>query len=147
MARARRPEGITEDEDGQSTNGTSSIEPNILASVGECRCTPTSSSGRVKRWSMSGTSSTSSPPQDLRENADYYQLLAYATALGLPEGLLIYCQADGTVPDGEITVRNTHTSLRTRALDLSGTPAEAEAAVEALAGLLLQRALVSESAA
>lgn len=72
----------------------------------------------------------------LGRNPDYYQLLAYATALGLPEGLLIYCQHDGTVPDREIVVRNAGTSLHTHALDLSGSPAEAEAAVARLADLL-----------
>ncbi len=53
----------------------------------------------------------------LARNTDYYQLLAYATALGLSEGLLIYCQADGSLPDREISVRHVGTSLRTRALD------------------------------
>jgi hypothetical protein len=28
-------------------------------------------------------------------STDYYRLLAYATALDLPEGVLIYCQTDG----------------------------------------------------
>lgn len=83
----------------------------------------------------------------LGRNADYYQLLAYATALGMPEGLLIYCQADGTVPDREITVRNAGTSLRTHALDLSGTPAEAEAAVEGLAELLWERTMARSAVA
>lgn len=79
----------------------------------------------------------------LARNADYYQLLAYATALGLSEGLLIYCQADGSVPDREITVRHVGTSLRTHALDLSGTPAEAENAVKGLADQLRERTMVA----
>jgi len=33
--------------------------------------------------------------------ADYYRLLAYTTALELPEGLLIYCQNDGGTPPGK----------------------------------------------
>ena len=34
-------------------------------------------------------------------NADLYQLLAYTTALDLPEGMLIYC-LDADEPDSEI---------------------------------------------
>lgn len=34
----------------------------------------------------------------IARNSDYYQLLAYATALRLPRGILIYCQADGAKP-------------------------------------------------
>ncbi len=82
----------------------------------------------------------------LARNTDYYQLLAYATALGLSEGLLIYCQADGSVPDREISVRHVGTSLRTHALDLSGTPTEAEGAVRVLANLILERAMVRREA-
>jgi len=81
----------------------------------------------------------------LARNADYYQILAYATALGLPEGLLIYCQADGSVPDREVTVRHVGTTLRTHALDLSGTPAQAEEAVRGLGDLLMERALLTPS--
>ncbi len=82
----------------------------------------------------------------LARNTDYYQLLAYATALGLSEGLLIYCQADGSLPDREISVRHVGTSLRTHALDLSGTPTEAEGAVRVLANLILERAMVRREA-
>jgi len=81
----------------------------------------------------------------LARNADYYQILAYATALGLSEGLLIYCQADGSVPDREITVRHAGTSLRTHALDLSGTPSQAEESVRRLGDLLIDRALLTPS--
>jgi len=31
--------------------------------------------------------------------------MAYATALELAEGVLIYCQAEGSVPDAEIVAR------------------------------------------
>ena len=54
-------------------------------------------------------------------SADYYQLLAYTTALNLPEGVLIYCQADGGEPAGEVTVRHAGKKLHVRALDLSGS--------------------------
>src|SRR3546814_5282935 len=72
----------------------------------------------------------------MARNADYYQLLAYATALDQQEGLLVYCQADGTVPDREVVVRHTTTSLRTHALDLSGSSAEIEASFGALSHLI-----------
>ncbi|MYJ35657.1 MAG: hypothetical protein F4071_06935 [Acidimicrobiaceae bacterium] len=84
-------------------------------------------------------------------NADYYQLLAYTTALDLPEGVLIYCldanraddsdsdgasvttsrpassmPAEGTPDDSlpglrSIRVRNVGKVLHTYALDMSGT--------------------------
>ena len=66
-------------------------------------------------------------------SADYYQLLAYTTALDLPEGVLIYCQADGGRPAREVTVRHAGKKLHVRALDLSGSPAEVGAGIERLA--------------
>jgi 5-methylcytosine-specific restriction enzyme subunit McrC len=69
----------------------------------------------------------------LARNPDYYQLLAYATALGLPEGVLIYCQAEGGAPEREVVVREASVRLRTHNLSLSGSMADAEAAVVALA--------------
>ncbi len=52
-------------------------------------------------------------------NADLYQLLAYATALDLPGGLLIYAQ--GEREPGAYTVRHSGKRLEVAALDLSGT--------------------------
>ncbi len=83
----------------------------------------------------------------LARNADYYQLLAYATALDLPEGLLIYCQSDGAVPDRAVTVRHVSTVLRTHAVTLSGTPAQAEDSVRKLAEALAGLALAGASSA
>ena len=51
-------------------------------------------------------------------NADLYQLLAYAAALGLPGGMLIY--AKGEADAGEYAVRRVNKRLRVAALDLSG---------------------------
>ena len=52
-------------------------------------------------------------------NADLYQLLAYATALDLPGGLLIYAEGE---PEPAIhTVRHAGKRLEVAALDLSGT--------------------------
>ena len=52
-------------------------------------------------------------------NADLYQLLAYATALDLPGGLLIY--AEGEQEAVTHTVRHAGKRLEVAALDLSGT--------------------------
>ena len=51
-------------------------------------------------------------------NADLYQLLAYATALDLPGGLLIYAQ--GELEPAAYTVRNSGKRLEVATLDLSG---------------------------
>ena len=64
-------------------------------------------------------------------NADLYQLLAYATALSLPGGLLIY--AKGERDPRSYTVRNSDKRLEVAALDLSGTLDEALERVEELA--------------
>src|SRR5206468_250438 len=53
--------------------------------------------------------------------ADYYQLLAYTTALMLPEGLLVYCQHDGPVPPREVIVGPEGKRLATWALRLDGS--------------------------
>ena len=52
-------------------------------------------------------------------NADLYQLLAYATALDLPGGLLIYAQ--GEAEAATYRIRNTRKQLEVVALDLSGS--------------------------
>lgn len=83
------------------------------------------------KYKLTGTGIARSP--------DYYQLLAYTTAMNLDEGLLIYCQADGDAPDRTVSVVNTNKKLLTHAVDLSGTPTEAEAKVEALAELIWLR--------
>lgn len=51
-------------------------------------------------------------------NADLYQLLAYATALDLPGGMLIYAQ--GERDEGEYQIRHVGKRLQVAALDLSG---------------------------
>lgn len=74
--------------------------------------------------------------------ADYYQLLAYCTALGLPEGMLIYCQHDGDVPPRLATVVGAGAErLATTAMQLDGSPADIDRRFRALAEDLLARAL------
>ena len=99
--------------------------------------------------------------------ADYYQLLAYATALDLPEGVLIYC-LNANLPDGpddngsiagsprryategsaspgaaavsSVRVRHAGKVLHTYALDLSGTTDDVDKNVRELADWIAQRA-------
>ena len=53
---------------------------------------------------------------------DYYQLLAYVTAMDLDEGLLVYCQDDGDPPPRQIEVLHAGKRLRTWAIRLDGSP-------------------------
>ena len=76
-------------------------------------------------------------------NADLYQLLAYATALDLPGGLLIYAQ--GEAEPATHAVRHAGKRLEVRALDLSGSREDLLARIEELAGRV--RALRAESRA
>lgn len=71
--------------------------------------------------------------------ADYYQLLAYASALDVPEGVLVYCQNDGTAPPQQVEVRNAEKRLHTRALTLAGGPSDLDAEIERLADWIVDR--------
>ena len=64
-------------------------------------------------------------------NADLYQLLAYATALDLPGGLLVYAQ--GEADDVAHQIRHVGKRLEITTLDLSGTIASVRDGVEKLA--------------
>ena len=64
-------------------------------------------------------------------NADLYQLLAYATALALPGGLLVYAKGEEEPVVHE--VRDSGKRLQVAALDLSGTFDEVLRRVESLA--------------
>ena len=98
-------------------------------------------------------------------NADYYQLLAYTTALDLPEGVLIYCldanrpdDTDGNGSKAEVVpvspepapsadaaavssvqVRHAGKVLHTYALDLSGTTEDVARNLDRLADWLEKR--------
>lgn len=69
-------------------------------------------------------------------SSDYYQLLAYTTALDLPEGMLIYCRRQGDAEARTVTARHTGKRLVVRAVDLSGNVAEVESQMASLAQLI-----------
>jgi 5-methylcytosine-specific restriction enzyme subunit McrC len=75
----------------------------------------------------------------LARSSDYYQLLAYCTTLGLPEGVLIYAQTEGAPPEREIVVRNAETRLWTYRLDLAGTAEDLNRSMLRLADWIHQR--------
>ena len=62
---------------------------------------------------------------------DLYQLLAYVTALDLPEGMLIY--AKGEAETADYKVRHCGKRLQVAALDLSGSLEDALGRVKELA--------------
>lgn len=67
-------------------------------------------------------------------SGDYYQLLAYTTALDLPEGVLIYCRSqDDGMSSSTVVVRNAGTRLVLRSLDLSGPPEQVQLQLKVLA--------------
>lgn len=72
---------------------------------------------------------------------DYFQLLAYCTALGLRQGMLIYAQVDGDDPEREIQVVNSGHRLTTYRLNLSGGLTDIEAAISQLARWIEDRAV------
>lgn len=73
--------------------------------------------------------------------ADYYQILAYTAALGLPEGMLIYCQRDGGTPPREIQVQKLGKHLVSWPLNLGGMPADIEQQLRSLADEIQRRAI------
>lgn len=76
--------------------------------------------------------------EDRGRNPDYYQLLAYTTALDVHEGVLIYCHDDGIAPQ-PIVVENTGTRLFVRGIRLDGTPAEVDGQLRDLADWVVER--------
>jgi len=69
-------------------------------------------------------------------SGDYYQLLAYTTAMDLPEGMLIYCRRLDDTNQSTMTVRNAGKKLLLRSLDLSGPPEQTEEEISALANAI-----------
>jgi 5-methylcytosine-specific restriction enzyme subunit McrC len=86
-------------------------------------------------------------------NADLYQLLAYCTAMGLDEGVLIYCLRDETDSStaasepivGESTVRRAGTRLRTYHVDMSGGIEDVERSIIRLADWIADRTAAERS--
>ena len=72
-------------------------------------------------------------------SSDYYQLLAYATALNLTEGMLIYATSDGSPPENEVVVRHSEQSLYTFRINLSGSSDEVDSEVNRLADWIIER--------
>ena len=70
-------------------------------------------------------------------NADLYQLLAYATALGLPGGMLIYAQGEAEPIVHE--VRHSGKRLEVAAMDVSGTLEQVLSRVKYLARTIRER--------
>ncbi|WP_232719388.1 McrC family protein [Gordonia metallireducens] len=66
-------------------------------------------------------------------SADHYQLLAYTTALNLPDGMLIYCRRPDERRRRTVTVRNAGKNLTLTAIDLSGRPDQVEEEISRLA--------------
>lgn len=75
-------------------------------------------------------------PGFLMDMADLYQLLAYATALDLPGGLLVYAQ--GEAEPAAHRIRHAGKRLEVFALDLSGTVDELLARIDDLAESVLR---------
>lgn len=78
-------------------------------------------------------------PDARARSGDYYQLLAYTTAMDLPEGVLIYCLADGEAAQREVTVHHTGKVLHTYVLNLSGPPVSVQSEVDVLADWITER--------
>jgi 5-methylcytosine-specific restriction enzyme subunit McrC len=76
----------------------------------------------------------------LGKHSDYYQLLAYATAMGLPEGVLIYCHDSGEAPPVEVITLGNGKRLLSFRLALGGTRADIDRAITELAGEIERRA-------
>ena len=66
-------------------------------------------------------------------NADLYQMLASATALDLPGGLLVYAEGDAEGGAGLHRVRHAGKHFHVVALDLAGPIARLEGEIHALA--------------
>lgn len=64
---------------------------------------------------------------------DYYQLLAYTTAMDLPAGMLIYCRHADDADHRTVVVRNAPKRLVVRTIDLTGSPDSVESEMTGLA--------------
>jgi 5-methylcytosine-specific restriction enzyme subunit McrC len=74
--------------------------------------------------------------------SDVHQLLAYATAYNVPEGVLVYAK-EADAPQREIRVKNVDKTIWTWPIDLSGGSAGIDAAVMELADWVAARSITS----
>lgn len=79
------------------------------------------------------------------KHADLYQLLAYTTATGLDEGLLIY--AHGEAEPREHSVRLAGKTLQVTAVNLAGAPDQILAEIERVSGIITEMRSASRAAA
>ncbi|MGD9794708.1 MAG: McrC family protein [Acidimicrobiia bacterium] len=77
-------------------------------------------------------------------SSDYYQMLAYVTAMDLPAGVLIYCQESGEAPQRVVTVCNSGRELHTYPLTMTGTSKQLEAELVALADWLIAHSFAAD---
>jgi len=77
---------------------------------------------------------------EARDSGDYYQMLAYTTALNLGEGVLIYCRTEDSPPRRPVTVQHSGQVLHTRALDLTGSSESVARQLDELADWIANRA-------
>lgn len=68
--------------------------------------------------------------------ADFYQMLAYCTSLGLPAGHLVY--ARGNEDAGRHVIRRLGTIVHTHTVDLTKSPSELVASMSSLADLMIR---------
>lgn len=74
--------------------------------------------------------------------SDLFQVLAYVTALDLPEGVLVYCRDPDTdsLQHDAVTVRHSNKGLHVWGVNMSGPPSEVQAEMLALADWIADRA-------
>jgi 5-methylcytosine-specific restriction enzyme subunit McrC len=70
---------------------------------------------------------------------DYRQLLAYTVALGLEDGVLIYCRPTGGRTERASTVIRSGTRLHIVSIDAGGVPASVLTEIDALADAVVAR--------
>jgi len=70
---------------------------------------------------------------------DYVDLIAYTTAMGLPTGLLVHCNASRS-PDSEMVIRNAGTRILCRPIRLDGSYAGVCGSLDAVAELVRELA-------
>ncbi|MCY3892394.1 MAG: hypothetical protein OXF65_03750 [Acidimicrobiaceae bacterium] len=98
------------------------------------------------KYKLAADASDENGAEAVGYHGDYYQLLAYATALGVRDGTLIYCadandelvagpaeHAGAVLLPSVVTVRNAGTRLHTYAIDLSGNSSDIDDQITALA--------------